>query len=289
MKTLSILAGASLLLSVAAHAQQHNAPDSLHIRLMTNKNGTVMNLDTTVARAQQQQLMSWLSSQGIEMPPLPDSLPGLPPMIALNDSIVRVVEFNNSAFPPDVKIMTIDAQGAPGLPPLPEMPPMPEMQNITIRIDSAGEVITCHPVPGPDGKLPPLPPMPPAPNGMPCKVLVMNTDSAGQTIIKQVIIQGEMKDPATPNSGRKEASSTNTMEVYPNPSNGRITLAFDLPGKAKTDISITDMNGRIVYEEQLGENVGAYKKEIAINGGKGTYLVRVQKGDQVLMKQVIVQ
>ena len=124
---------------------------------------------------------------------------------------------------------------------------------------------------------------------MPCKILVMNTDSAGQTIVKQVVIQGEMKDPAAPDAGRKENASTNTMEVYPNPSNGRITLAFDLPGKAKTDITITDMNGKIVYEEQLGENVGAYKKEIAINGGKGTYVVRVQKGDQLLVKQVIVQ
>ena len=109
-------------------------------------------------------------------------------------------------------------------------------------------------------------------------------------IITENIKGVRVPSPPSPPLKQGEAGTIQQMTVYPNPSGGNITIEFNIPGIAKTSISVTDMNGKEVYSENLGEAfAGPYKKEINLGTVKGTYTVTVKKADTVLVKKVLVQ
>ncbi len=80
------------------------------------------------------------------------------------------------------------------------------------------------------------------------------------------------------------------FNVFPNPSNGVFTLKFDQKNKAKTAIEITDLQGKVVFEEDLGKVSGDINKKIDIsNHGKGVYLINLISGKNKASKRVIVK
>jgi len=75
------------------------------------------------------------------------------------------------------------------------------------------------------------------------------------------------------------------IKVYPNPSDGRFTIAFENPG-ARRDISLNDMSGRIVKQMK---NISVNSIQID-NLVPGIYIVRVfniETGDQNVEKIVV--
>jgi hypothetical protein len=63
-----------------------------------------------------------------------------------------------------------------------------------------------------------------------------------------------------------------------------------MPGKGKATLTITDMNGKTVYTEQLPETDGKTSKEIDLSKyGKGMYSIRLSKGEKVIVEQVVVE
>ena len=80
------------------------------------------------------------------------------------------------------------------------------------------------------------------------------------------------------------------ISVYPNPNNGTFTIAFSQEEKVKTSIEIVDVQGKVVFKEKLGSFSGAYKKELDLKKyGVGVYVVKVQQGDEVSARKVIVE
>lgn len=78
--------------------------------------------------------------------------------------------------------------------------------------------------------------------------------------------------------------------VYPNPNDGVFTIDFDQPKKAKTKIEITDVQGRVVFEDDLGKYSGRYIKEVNLKEfGAGIYMVAIQQGNDRSVKKVIVK
>jgi len=97
------------------------------------------------------------------------------------------------------------------------------------------------------------------------------------------------------NASLKKAATENTLTVeslqfYPNPSDGRFDISFNLPNKGKTAVRVVDMAGKEVFQDNLGNFSGTYEKQIDISDNtKGVYFLQVQQSDKVMMKKIVVQ
>ncbi|MFI5149173.1 MAG: T9SS type A sorting domain-containing protein [Bacteroidia bacterium] len=80
----------------------------------------------------------------------------------------------------------------------------------------------------------------------------------------------------------------NAMSVYPNPNNGLFTLSLTLNDHAEYLLRITDVAGRMVYEEKLVVN-GPLEHAIDLNTfGKGMYLLELSGLKGRAVKKLIV-
>ena len=78
--------------------------------------------------------------------------------------------------------------------------------------------------------------------------------------------------------------------IYPNPSSDRlITLLYDQGSNFENSrIIISDLTGKVVYENKLISQSGFYQKTLDLNGlQSGIYLVNLNFGDQVISKRLI--
>lgn len=89
-------------------------------------------------------------------------------------------------------------------------------------------------------------------------------------------------------SGVQELNSAN-VSVYPNPSNGDITIGgADLSGDV--NFELTDMTGRVVYQEQKSMNAGQ-PVTLALNGklALGTYSLRMTTANGISSRAVMIK
>jgi len=78
-----------------------------------------------------------------------------------------------------------------------------------------------------------------------------------------------------------------SLRVYPNPVKDFINLSVENLNNESYSLKITDLNGRIVYEEILAEQVGTHKINVA--GLKpGIYIVSVNTSSRTTKKKIIV-
>ena len=257
-----IIAAAALLISAATLKAQNQNQDSIRIHVIQNVNGNILDIDTAVAASQQQNLFNWLSSQGIEMQELPaagDSIRMI--QIVVNDSSETngsQMRIPNPPLPPDapqMRIVTIDHEG----------PPVPgEEIEIVVSGDTVHKIVRHQQIIVTDNISKVAPPTPPSPPSPP-------------------------SPPQAPSEKKSPDATNEKLDVYPNPTSGKITIEFEMTG-TKTEISVTDMNGKLVYSEQIGEAAtGLYKKEISLGTSKGAYTVQVKKGNAVLVRKILVQ
>lgn len=84
--------------------------------------------------------------------------------------------------------------------------------------------------------------------------------------------------------------SADNMNFYPNPSNGKFNLSFDLKQKGNTEITILNIEGKKIYSEKLGDFSGSYNKEIDISKNpKGVYFVRIEQGSHSQLKKIVLE
>jgi hypothetical protein len=106
-------------------------------------------------------------------------------------------------------------------------------------------------------------------NGSSCFIAAGFSDDGACSINKMYAA------PAVCNSNSVEERGIKSLTLSPNPSNGFFDLSFE---SASQDISIfiTDVLGRIVYQEAIKNVSGFYKKQIDISANrKGVYFVKI--------------
>lgn len=80
------------------------------------------------------------------------------------------------------------------------------------------------------------------------------------------------------------------MTFYPNPNNGKFNLKFTMPDKGNTDITIMNLDGKVIYNEHLENFSGSYDKEMDISKeNKGVYLVKVVQGNHTEVKKIVLE
>ncbi|MEZ4888166.1 MAG: PDZ domain-containing protein [Chitinophagales bacterium] len=126
-------------------------------------------------------------------------------------------------------------------------------------------------------------------------------DENGNVTKKEIHFNVWIKDMETAdvekieNASLKKAAAENSLTVealqfYPNPSDGRFDLSFNLAEKGKTAVKVVDMAGKVVFQDQLGDFSGSYEKQIDISANpKGVYFLQVEQGEKVMMKKIVVQ
>jgi len=76
---------------------------------------------------------------------------------------------------------------------------------------------------------------------------------------------------------------------YPNPTQGQFRLEFFLPERGQTQVQIFDVQGRMVYEDNLGDFQGAFNQEIDLsNLESGTYVMNIMQNNLRLAEKIIV-
>ena len=122
---------------------------------------------------------------------------------------------------------------------------------------------------------------------------------AGPQILTQGQQQPELLSPIgnrnakDPGKQNKEAANTGAgfdLAVFPNPTAGDATLAFDLPAGQPFTIRVLDMEGRILsdYKGAGLEGENRYRLHSA-NFSPGIYTVHFQSGSLSSRKKLVVQ
>lgn len=89
----------------------------------------------------------------------------------------------------------------------------------------------------------------------------------------------------------KQSTGNLHMQVYPNPNDGNLMLKFNLISKEKVKLSITNLEGRKILEENIsqlniGENILVRKIEALKNGA--VYMVTIQTSNEKSTQKIII-
>lgn len=135
------------------------------------------------------------------------------------------------------------------------------------------------------------------------KIVIINkdeSDSSGRkrVLIKKTVIKKMDACDANENELKQLGQTGVTdrklevadMNLYPNPNTGKFNLAFNLPKKGDTEISVLNSEGKAVYKESLPAFSGNYDKEIDISkNAKGIYFVKVEQGKHSQVKKIVME
>ena len=98
----------------------------------------------------------------------------------------------------------------------------------------------------------------------------------------------EIADTPTPQINQNQSFEYERFEAFPNPTFGEVTISFT--GKAiPTVIRLTDITGKVVYEESLEDFDGVYQEQIQLRNRAtpGTISLSVIQEGQAVTKNII--
>jgi len=101
----------------------------------------------------------------------------------------------------------------------------------------------------------------------------------------------------TPQVGIGEGAILNSLNIYPNPNTGVFTITFDIKIKQHINLKIFNIEGKVIYEEDLNEFTGLYSKEIDLSAAqagmssyaKGIYNLQLIYNEGRINKKIILE
>jgi len=91
-------------------------------------------------------------------------------------------------------------------------------------------------------------------------------------------------------SGVAETTTDNQVNVFPNPVTESFTVAFTLEESTMVDISVMDLNGKLVQSLYIGKatsgsNTFSFNKA---NLAKGTYFLMIKNNTKIIKNEKII-
>jgi hypothetical protein len=132
------------------------------------------------------------------------------------------------------------------------------------------------------------------------KVIIVNEDSeikkGDKKVTRFIFVKTDLKE-ASEGECKKAGIKTSPeklviedMNCMPNPSNGKFNLKFSSPDKSDADITVKDINGKVVYSESVKNFDGKYDKEISLGDtAKGIYFVTITQGAKATTRKLVVE
>ena len=94
----------------------------------------------------------------------------------------------------------------------------------------------------------------------------------------------------TYSSGIAETDALNAIQLIPNPTTGKFTVNLETNSMEDVQISITDLMGRVVYQNSFASQPGHFSQEVDLtNVQKGIYLVEITSGKSRANSKLIKQ
>ena len=88
-------------------------------------------------------------------------------------------------------------------------------------------------------------------------------------------------------AGIDDTEFSDKISIYPNPSDGEFSVSFT--GNGSAEITISDMAGRIIYEDRFESAAGMVKSINIKNESTGIYLVMIKSGSTETSSRVLIQ
>jgi hypothetical protein len=94
----------------------------------------------------------------------------------------------------------------------------------------------------------------------------------------------------TTGTGISDFNAGMDISVYPNPTKGEFTLAFDQLAKGNIAISIYGITGQIVHSESMNNFSGSYEQVIDLSAvGSGIYYLEIKTESHIARYKIAVQ
>lgn len=91
-------------------------------------------------------------------------------------------------------------------------------------------------------------------------------------------------------NGKKQSTEELPVEVFPNPADMFFNVSFQLDPYSKTNIQITDINGKVMLKETLEKSGGNYTRQIDMKDyARGAYLISIKQGKKFVSRQIIIE
>ncbi|CAN5377254.1 hypothetical protein BH10BAC1_BH10BAC1_08740 [soil metagenome] len=88
--------------------------------------------------------------------------------------------------------------------------------------------------------------------------------------------------------GVAENANASLLNLYPNPTTNNVTLEFNLEKASPMKINVMNMNGQIIFSENINASAGLYKKEISLSeNANGIYYLQVITNENVVTKKIV--
>lgn len=107
-----------------------------------------------------------------------------------------------------------------------------------------------------------------------------------------LVIVSDGSQPATKSQLVIESGNENegAFQLYPNPANKEVSVQLNFEEKATTKITVSDANGKIVMQLDLGDFSGNYTQTIDVSKwSKGIYFVNVDRPGVKLVEKLVVE
>jgi hypothetical protein len=80
------------------------------------------------------------------------------------------------------------------------------------------------------------------------------------------------------------------INIYPNPASDHFTITGNLPERSSLTITISDLNGRIVYQQNMEYLTGSFETGIDVSDlSNGLYIVKVENGEKSASNKLIIR
>ncbi|WP_299885942.1 M43 family zinc metalloprotease [uncultured Lacinutrix sp.] len=87
-----------------------------------------------------------------------------------------------------------------------------------------------------------------------------------------------------------EFSISNSIKLWPNPSNGDINISFNTQNNDNVNVSLYDLRGRIINKQSFNNTPGIFNKTIQFGDLESSvYILSVENGGQIINKRVIIE
>lgn len=254
MKTTNIIIGALVLCTMGLTAQSEKKPVTVRMKKVENINGVEKITDTTYTTTDV------------------TTIPG-------GDTKIRIIEGDDTKG----KLIIIDSETGEGS--ASEVKVLKKGEGMDAEIEKALKEA------GVDPNL----------KGT-TQMIMINEDSKNsenkgeKKMMKIVVIKAQLIDANSTECKKAGISESKSklmiedMNCTPNPSNGKFNLRFSSPDKSSADISVRDINGKIVYSETVKDFSGSYDKQIDLDSNaKGIYFVTITQSKKATTKKLVVE
>jgi hypothetical protein len=96
--------------------------------------------------------------------------------------------------------------------------------------------------------------------------------------------------PSTNTIGISNIIDENSISIFPNPSNGRVSIRFIANSKTDFAISLNDVTGRKLFTENVNQFIGEYKATKDFSQlAKGIYFLQIITDQRIYYRKVVIE